>query len=90
MNVSIEEESGQVEKVKWKMYFDGTSNALGHGIGAILISLHEDYYPFTAKLNFDYSNNIAEYEVYVLGLFAAIEKGIRTLQVFEDSTLVIY
>ena len=38
MNISIEEEGGQAEKVEWKMYFDGASNAVGYGIGAILIS----------------------------------------------------
>ena len=29
---NISEEDG------WKMYFDGVSNALGHGVGAVLIS----------------------------------------------------
>ena len=48
----------------WKLYFDGASNALGHGIGAILISLKRKYYPFTAKLNFNCTNNVAEYEAH--------------------------
>ena len=60
-------------KVKnWKMYFDGASNTLRHGIGAILISPNEDHCPFTAKLNFDYTNNVAEYKACVMGLQAAI------------------
>ena len=29
------------EKDGWKMYFDGASNALGRGIGSVLISLKE-------------------------------------------------
>ena len=44
------------------MYFDGASNALGRGVGAVLISPEENYSPFTAKLSFDCTNNVAEYE----------------------------
>ena len=52
----------------WKLYFDGTSNALGHGIGAILISLEGECFPFTARLNFDSTNNMVEYEACIMGL----------------------
>ena len=50
------------------MYFNGVSNALGHRVRAVLISPGDKYYPFTARLNFDYMNNVAEYETCVLGL----------------------
>ena len=50
----IEDESTKEES--WKLYFDRSSNALGHGIGAMLISLEGEYYPFTARLSFDYTN----------------------------------
>ena len=50
------------------MYFDRASNALGRGVGAILISLEGNHCPFTAKLSFDCTNNVAEYEACVLGL----------------------
>ena len=73
----------------WRMYFDGASNALGHGIKVILISPEGNHYPFKAKLNFDYTNNKAEHEACIMGLQVAIERGIQTLQVFRDSTLVI-
>ena len=48
------------------------------------------HYPFTARLNFDCTNNIAEYEACVMGLQAAIERNVKTLQVFSDSAVVIY
>ena len=44
----------------WKLYFDGASNVLGHGIGAILIPPEREYYPFIARLNFDCTNNVAK------------------------------
>ena len=71
------------------MYFDGVSNALGRGVGAVLISPEGNHCPFTAKLSFDYTNNVAEYEACVLGLQAAIEKKIKKLNVYGDSSLVI-
>ena len=38
----IEDES--TKKDTWKLYFDGASNALGHGIGTVLISPEGEYY----------------------------------------------
>ena len=71
------------------MYFDGASNALGCDVGAVLISLKGNHCPFIAKLSFDCTNNVAEYEACVLGLQAAIEKKIKSLNVYGDSVLVI-
>ena len=86
--LQIEEEESPKED-GWKMYFDGASNALGRGVGAVLISLKGNHYPFTAKLSFDCSNNVAEYEACVMGLQATIEKKIKKLTVYSDSVLVI-
>ena len=47
---------------------DGASNALGRSVGAILISPEGNHCPFTAKLSFDCTNNVAEYEACVMGL----------------------
>ena len=74
--LQIEKEKSLEEDV-WKMYFDGALNTLGRGVGAILISLEGNHCPFTAKLSFDCTNNVAEYEACVLGLQAAIEKKDR-------------
>ena len=79
-----------MKEKNWKMYFDGASNTLEHGIGAILISPEEDHCPFTTKLNFDCTNNVAEYEACVMGLQASFEKKIKKLEVYRDSALVIY
>ena len=77
------------EKDGWKMYFDGASNALGRGVGAVLISPEGNHCPFIAKLSFECTNNVTEYEACVLGLQAAIEKEIKSLNVYGDSALVI-
>ncbi|XP_039020859.1 uncharacterized protein LOC120152800 [Hibiscus syriacus] len=74
----------------WKLNFDGVSNALGHGILAILVSPSIGHYPFTSRLNSDCTNNMIEYEACILGLIAAIERKVKTLKVYMDSALVIY
>ena len=86
--LQIEEEKSPEEN-DWKMYFDGASNALGRGVRAVLISPEGNHCPFTAKLSFDCTNNVAEYEACVLGLQAAMEKKTKKLNVYGDSSLVI-
>ena len=71
------------------MYFNGASNALGRGVGAILTSPEGNHCPLTAQLSFDCTNNVAEYEACVMGLQAAIENKIKKFIVYGDSALVI-
>ena len=44
----------------WTMVFDGDSNALGNRIGAVIISPEGYHTPFTTRLCFDCTNNMAE------------------------------
>ena len=74
----IEDKSTQENT--WKLYFDGASNALGHRIGVVLISLEKEYCPFTARLNFDSINNVAEYEACIMGLQATMAKKIKKIK----------
>ncbi|XP_052485139.1 uncharacterized protein LOC128040431 [Gossypium raimondii] len=89
MYVAATEENSQVGHI-WKLNFDGASNAVGNGIGVVLVSPNGDHYPFTCKLDFDYTNNMAEYEAWIMGIRVAIEREIKVLEVYEDSALVIY
>ncbi|XP_016679147.1 uncharacterized protein [Gossypium hirsutum] len=72
------------------MKFDGASNVLGNGIGAILVYPNGDHHPFTSNLYFDCTNNMDEYEACSMGIRAAKEQKIKTLEVYRDSALVIY
>ncbi|XP_019429619.1 PREDICTED: uncharacterized protein LOC109337164 [Lupinus angustifolius] len=78
------------EEEKWTLIFDGASNAFGHGVGVVLVSPEGKFLPFTARLCFDCTNNIAEYEACALGLKAAIDAKAKILEVFGDSALVIH
>lgn len=74
---------------QWTLVFDGGSNAQVHGIGAIITSPTGFHLPFTTRLYFDYTNNIAEYEACTFGVKATIYLSIKILEVYRDSTLVI-
>ena len=71
------------------MYFDGASNHHGNGIGVVFKTPCGEYIPFSVKLDFQCTNNEAEYEACINGLEAALELGVRKLKVFGDSILIV-
>ncbi|RVW39425.1 Ribonuclease HI [Vitis vinifera] len=77
----------------WCLYFDGAANQLGYGIGVLLVSPQGDHIPRSVRLAFHdrhpITNNIVEYEACILGLETALELGIRQMEVFGDSNLVL-
>ncbi|KAL6325116.1 hypothetical protein AAG906_022683 [Vitis piasezkii] len=77
----------------WCMYFDGVANHSGYGMGILLISPHGDHIPRFVRLGFSdrhpATNNIVEYEACILGLETIIELGIRQMEVFGDSNMVL-
>ena len=84
------EETGVPSTPKWRMYFDGAANVNGCGIGAVLISPEGDQFPTSARLEFPYTNNIAEYEACIMGLNMAIDMGVEKLEAYGDSSLIIF
>ncbi|XP_070025247.1 uncharacterized protein [Nicotiana sylvestris] len=74
----------------WRMFFDGTANFKGVGIGAVLVSETGQHYPVSAKLRFSCTNNIAKYEDCILGLKMATDMSIQDLLVIGDSDLLIH
>nr|CAN65175.1 hypothetical protein VITISV_029768 [Vitis vinifera] len=77
----------------WCLYFDGVANQLGYGIGVLLVSPQGDHILRSVRLAFHdrhpIMNNIVEYEACILGLESALELGIRQMEVFGDSNLVL-
>ena len=54
-----------------------------------MITLDGFHIPLAVKLNFETTNNMAEYEACIAGMEALQELGIKEAEVFGDSTLVI-
>ena len=84
------EEKLDKDRDKWILWFDGASSVLSHGVGAALVSPNNQCIPFTARLGFDYTNNMAKYEACALGVQAAIDFNVKLLKVYGDSALVIH
>ena len=69
--------------------FDRAVNAYGKGIGVVIITPHGSHITFTARLTFDCTNNMAEYEACIMGFEKSIDLIIKILDVYGDSTLII-
>ncbi|XP_050918940.1 uncharacterized protein LOC127136426 [Lathyrus oleraceus] len=82
-------EEGTKPGSRWTLVFDGASNAHGNGIGAVITSLTSFYLPFTARLCFECTNNMTEYEACIFGIEAAIDLRIKIFEVYGDLALVI-
>nr|XP_027122157.1 uncharacterized protein LOC113739111 [Coffea arabica] len=74
----------------WRLFFDGAANSFGAGIGAVLVSPEGKHYFATAKLQFPYTNNMAEYEACIFGLKMALDMEIKDLIAFSDSDLLAH
>ena len=68
-------DEGPKEGSRWTMVFDGALNALGNGIGAVIISPEGYHTPFTARLCFNCTNNMVEYESCIMGLKQLLTSG---------------
>ena len=66
-----------IELWAWKMYFDGAVNQYGNGIGVFSITPNGSHMPLVVKLNFEATNNMAEYEACIVEMEALRELGIK-------------
>ena len=71
-----------IELGAWKTYFDGVVNQYGNGIEVLLITLDGSHVPFAIKLNFEATNNMAEYEACIIEMETLQELGVKEAKVF--------
>ena len=63
----------------WSIYFHGSISKIGGGAGVYIISLIKDFKYLSYKLNFECTNNVAEYEDLLLGLNALKDMGVKRI-----------
>ena len=77
----------------WSMYFDGAANHSGYGISVFLIYPHGGHIPRAVCLassdHYPTMNNIVKYKACILAMENALELGIRHMEIFSDSNIVI-
>ena len=71
------------------MHFDGAKSRHGVGAGIVLISPSGEEKYFSFRLEFEATNNMAEYEDLLLGLEIARDQKIKCLSVIGDSDLIM-
>ncbi|GJY60528.1 reverse transcriptase domain-containing protein [Tanacetum coccineum] len=74
-------------KEEWVLYTDGASSAKGSGVGMVLSNPTKTEYTYALRLNFECTNNQAEYEALLAGLRIAQKMGVQSLSVNVDSKL---
>ena len=71
------------------MYFDGSVCDDGQGIGDVLISPNGAVFEFLNRLEEECTNNQVEYEVLLFGLELLQSMGVKHVEAFGDSLLVV-
>jgi hypothetical protein len=69
----------------WMVFFDGSWGTFGAGAATVLVAPSKVRTYYAIKLNFSYTNNIAEYEALLLGLRKLKAMGIRRAILKTDS-----
>jgi len=73
----------ELDKV-WYMHFDGAFSRLGKGAGIVLQSPSGKISKFSYRLEFEATNNVAEYEALLLGLELCKDRGVKCLCIKGD------
>ena len=85
----LDEHLGVIEVQRWKIYFDRSINNRGAGIVVILITPEGEMIPMKKRLEYEVTNDQAEYEACVFGLESLRSVGAEEVTVYRDSMLVI-
>ncbi|XP_024195167.1 uncharacterized protein LOC112198299 [Rosa chinensis] len=73
----------------WVLFFDGSRTDTLAGAGIVLENPAGDRFSYSFQLEFQCTNNQAEYEALIIGLEVLLEMGVRNVQIRGDSQLVI-
>ena len=73
----------------WKCYFDGAYSKEGAGAGFLLISPEGNLMPFSFKLEFGSTSNVAKYEALISSLQFAKQMGVQCISIYGDSDFII-
>ncbi|XP_076893230.1 uncharacterized protein LOC143545187 [Bidens hawaiensis] len=77
-------EQGQI----WSLFMDAESSRQGSGAGLRVVNTEGHEFTYAIKLEFKSTNNEAEYEAFLAGLWIAIKLGVKHLEERVDSMLI--
>ncbi|KAI5323058.1 hypothetical protein L3X38_032130 [Prunus dulcis] len=73
----------------WKLYFDGSKTDKASGAGVVLEEPLGVRHCYSFQLDFQCTNNRAEYEALIIGLEMLVELGVQSVEILGDSMLVL-
>ncbi|XP_004308579.1 PREDICTED: uncharacterized protein LOC101295281 [Fragaria vesca subsp. vesca] len=82
-------EFAAVALAPWTLYFDWSRTDTAAGAGITIENPVEDRFSYSFQLDFNCTNNQAEYEALIIRLEILLDLGVREVQVFGDSLLVV-
>ncbi|KAJ0909268.1 putative nucleotidyltransferase, Ribonuclease H [Helianthus annuus] len=84
-----EEEKRREDAAVWKLFTDGASSEEGNGAGITLISPERVELTYAIRLDFENTNNTAEYEALLAGMRLAQKMKAKHVEASTDSQLVV-
>jgi ribonuclease HI len=87
--IKDEEDVSYINVCPWKLYFDGSVYRDGQGVGNVLILPNNVAYKTSVRLEYPCTNNQVEYEALLSGLQSLVDMGVRDIDAFGDSLLVV-
>jgi hypothetical protein len=85
----LQDKATTSDEAVWTIFCDGSWGSFGAGATAIIISPSKVRTSYAAKLQFQCTNNIAEYEAVLLGLRKLKAMGVRRAVLKSDSQVII-
>ncbi|KAM1726982.1 hypothetical protein ACFX12_017684 [Malus domestica] len=88
---SLPSEAQKIEPTTpaWSLYVDGSSNQQGCGAGLVIATPDKVVIEYALRFKFKASNNEAEYEALLASLRLAKHLGVKRIDIFSDSQLVV-
>lgn len=87
--VDVEQEISCPNTCPWQLFFDGSVCKEGQGIGYVLVSPNGLVHETSIRIEYCCTNNQIEYEALLFGLMHLDGMGIKDVDVFGDSLLVV-
>jgi ribonuclease HI len=72
-----------------KLHFDGSVCKDGCGVGVVIVSPNGAVFEVLNQLDHDCTNNQTEYEVLLFGLEILHDMGVKYVEAYGDSLLVV-
>jgi ribonuclease HI/probable phosphoglycerate mutase len=80
---------GYVTFTTWKLHFDGSICKDGCGVGVVIILPSRAIFEALNRLDHDCTNNQTEYEALLFGLEILRDMGVKHVEAYGDSLLVV-